>query len=237
MFGIVGSGAMTRNGKPLASRKRVTCAAATRVSPGGLGLFARTKSHRKPMIVSRSSSIHFASCRLASLMVSLQAQRVARGYTARMGDAKSTDAKRTKEGLRATLADLTALHGAPGFEQPLVQYFRRRVAGLADSVEVDRYGNVTATKNGRQAHPRLMVSAHLDEIGFIVKAIELDGFLRFDRLGGFGDVFLPSRRVSVNGRFGVIGGRPGHLQSADTAPRPPAVVDLYIDVGASSAEE
>ena len=51
-------------------------------------------------------------------------------------------AKSTKEGLRATLADLTALHGAPGFEQPLVQYFQRRVAGLADRVDTDRYGNV-----------------------------------------------------------------------------------------------
>jgi putative aminopeptidase FrvX len=147
------------------------------------------------------------------------------------------DAKSTKDGLRATLADLTALHGAPGFEQPLVKYFQRRVAGLADTVEVDRYGNVTATKNGVRSRPRLMVSAHLDEIGFIVKAIEPDGFLRFDRLGGFGDVFLPSRRVSVNGHFGLIGGRPGHLQSADAAPRLPTVTDLYIDVGASSAEE
>jgi putative aminopeptidase len=145
--------------------------------------------------------------------------------------------KSTREGLRATLADLTALHGAPGFEQPLVKYFQRRVAGLADRVEVDRYGNVTATKDGRQSHPRLMLSAHLDEIGFIVKGIEPEGFLRFDRLGGFGDVFLPSRRVSVNGHFGVIGGRPGHLQSADAGPRLPTVTDLYIDVGASSAEE
>jgi putative aminopeptidase len=145
--------------------------------------------------------------------------------------------RNTREGLRATLADLTALHGAPGFEQPLVKYFQRRVAGLADRVETDRYGNVTATKDGRQPHPRLMLSAHLDEIGFIVKGIEPDGFLRFDRLGGFGDVFLPSRRVSVNGHFGIIGGRPGHLQSADAAPRLPTVTDLYIDVGASSAEE
>ncbi len=148
-----------------------------------------------------------------------------------------TDLKQTRDGLRATLADLTALHGAPGFEQPVVTYFRDRVARLADRVDVDRYGNVTAVKDGRRPHPRLMISAHLDEIGFIVKAIEPDGFLRFDRLGGFGDVFLPSRRVSVNGHFGVIGGRPGHLQSADATQRLPTVADLYIDVGASSADD
>ena len=117
-----------------------------------------------------------------------------------------------KDALRETLRDLVALHGVSGFEQSLVQYFRQRVTGLADAVEVDRYGNVTATRRGRQDHPRLMISAHLDEIGFIVKGIEPDGFLRFDRLGGTADAFLPSRRVSVNGHFGVIGAKPGHLR-------------------------
>lgn len=88
-----------------------------------------------------------------------------------------------KSALKETLRDLVALHGAPGFEQPLVQYFRKRAAGLVDRLEVDRYGNVTAVRQGRQQRPRLMLSAHLDEIGFVVKGIEPSGFLRFDRLG------------------------------------------------------
>src|SRR3989442_3173400 len=71
MFGMVGCGAITRKGRPFASRKRVTCAAASVVSPGGFGLFARTKSHRNPMILSRSSSIHLASCVLTSVMAFL----------------------------------------------------------------------------------------------------------------------------------------------------------------------
>src|SRR6266436_2759929 len=65
---MVGWGAITRKGRPFASRKRVTCAAASVVSPGGFGLFARTKSHRNSMILSRSSSIHLASCVLTSVM-------------------------------------------------------------------------------------------------------------------------------------------------------------------------
>src|SRR5882672_5765465 len=142
-----------------------------------------------------------------------------------------------KDALRETLRDLVALHGVSGFEQSLVQYFRQRVQGLADAVDVDRYGNVTATRRGRQDRPRLMISAHLDEIGFIVKGIEPDGFLRFDRLGGTADAFLPSRRVSVNGHFGVIGAKPGHLQSAEELARPATVTDMYIDVGAPSAGE
>src|SRR5438552_12799969 len=65
---MVGWGAITRKGSPFASRNRVTWAAASVVWPGGLGLFARTKPHRNPMILSRSSSIHLASCFLTSLM-------------------------------------------------------------------------------------------------------------------------------------------------------------------------
>jgi putative aminopeptidase len=142
-----------------------------------------------------------------------------------------------KEALKATLRDLSTLHGVSGFEQPLVEYFRKRVTGLVDDVQVDRYGNVTATKRGRQERPRLMLAAHLDEIGFIVKAIDERGFLSFDRLGGMGDGILPCRRVTVNGHFGLIGAKSGHLLSAEKQARPPVVADMYIDVGASSAAE
>jgi len=143
----------------------------------------------------------------------------------------------TKDGLRTTLRDLLELHGVSGFEQPLVGYFERRVADLADDVGVDRYGNVTAIVRGRHERPRLMLSAHLDEIGFIVKGIEPSGFLRFDRLGGTADALLLSRRVSVNGHFGLIGSKAGHLQSGAEQARPASVTDLYIDVGADSAAD
>jgi len=82
-----------------------------------------------------------------------------------------------KDALKATLRDLSALHGVSGFEQPLVEYFRKRATGLVDDVQVDRYGNVAAIKRGRQERPRLMLAAHLDEIGFIVKAVDERGVL------------------------------------------------------------
>lgn len=148
-----------------------------------------------------------------------------------------SDLQATKDGIRASLRELVALHGAPGFEQSPVAYFQKRVSELADSVAVDRYGNVTAVRRGHHEHPRLMISAHLDEIGFIVKGIESSGFLRFDRLGGTADALLYARRVSVNGHFGVFGAKPGHLQSEAEQARRPDVYDMYIDVGADSAEE
>src|SRR5262249_24905506 len=145
--------------------------------------------------------------------------------------------KAMKDALRDTLKDLVALHGAPGFEQSLVQYFRQRVESLVDAVEVDRYGNVTATRRGRQDRPRLMISAHLDEIGFIVKGIVPRVSLLCAVWGATADAFLPSRRVSVNGHFGIIGAKAGHLQSAEEQARAATVADMYIDVGAPTAAD
>src|SRR5207245_11283303 len=81
MFGMVGCGAITRKGRPLASRKRVTWAAASVVSPGGFGLFARTKSHRNLTILSRSSAIQAASCFLTSVMAWLLRRAEWQGHT------------------------------------------------------------------------------------------------------------------------------------------------------------
>jgi putative aminopeptidase len=142
-----------------------------------------------------------------------------------------------KDALKATLRDLSTLHGVSGFEQQLVEYFRKRVTGLVDEVQVDRYGNVTAIRRGQQERPRLMLAAHLDEIGFIVKAVDERGFLRFDRIGGMGDGILPCRRVSVKGHFGIIGAKSGHLLTAEEQARTPVVADMYIDVGAGSAAD
>jgi endoglucanase len=147
----------------------------------------------------------------------------------------TADLQKTKDGIRKKLRELVALHGAPGFEQSVVAYFRDHARG--DSVEVDGYGNVTAVRRGKSEGRRLMISAHLDEIGFIVKGIESSGFLRFDRLGGTADALALCRRVCVNGHFGVTGAKSGHLQSEEEEKRPASVHDMYIDVGAGNADE
>src|SRR6266436_4198991 len=133
----------------------------------------------------------------------------------------------TKQGLKRTLRDLLALHGAPGFEQPVVKYVKSRLDALADNVEIDRYGNVIATKAGQHRQPVLMLSAHMDEIGFIIKGIEPNGFLRFDRLGGVGDALLGCRQVKVNGHFGLIGSLSGHLGAAENLASVAPLADLY----------
>lgn len=148
----------------------------------------------------------------------------------------SNSDKNIKEGLRQTLRDLASLHSLSGFEQAVVRYIRQRFEPISDEVETDRYGNITAVKHGRRAAPLLMISAHMDEIGFIVKSIEPNGFLRFDRMGGAGDALLGCRKVDVNGHFGIIGSLSGHLGSATRLGQVAAISELYIDVGASSAD-
>jgi putative aminopeptidase FrvX len=144
---------------------------------------------------------------------------------------------RIKSELKQTLHDLSRLHGISGFEQSVVAYTQQRFKRVVENVETDRYGNVTATKPGQESAPRLMISAHMDEIGLIVKGIEPNGYIRFDRIGGAGDALLSCRKVDVNGCFGLIGSVSGHLGSADQLGRVTPLKELYIDVGAGSAEQ
>ena len=142
-----------------------------------------------------------------------------------------------KSELMATLKDLTKLHAPAGFEQPVVRYLRDAFAPLADAIEVDSFGNLYALKRGRADHPRLMVEAHSDEIGGVVKSILPDGFLKIDRLGGVLDALIVGRKVWVNGHLGVVGAKSGHLQSADERVKVQVMDAMYVDVGASSADE
>ncbi|MCD6518475.1 MAG: hypothetical protein J7M05_00925 [Anaerolineae bacterium] len=139
--------------------------------------------------------------------------------------------------LRRTLEELTALDGVSGFEQEVVRYLQKAFAELADQVEVDAMGNLYAIRRGALEGPRLMISAHSDEIGGIVKSIDPEGFLRFDTLGGVLPAMLVGRRVRIRGHLGVIGVKSGHLQRPSERERVLPSDELYIDVGAQSAEQ
>ena len=142
-----------------------------------------------------------------------------------------------KSELIATLKDLTRLHAPAGFEQPVVRYLREAFASLADSTEVDAFGNLYVVKRGKSERPRLLVETHSDEIGGVVKSILPDGFLKIDRLGGVLDALIIGRKVWVNGHMGVVGAKSGHLQSAEERAKVQALDAMYVDIGASSAEE
>lgn len=140
-----------------------------------------------------------------------------------------------KAQLKETLRELTALDGVAGQETAVVRWLRDRFAPLADAVTVDRMGNVVATRRGDAVGPHLLVAAHSDEIGALVKAVEADGKVRFEKLGGTVETLLVGRKVRVGGVPGIVGIKPGHLQTAAEQLQVPKARDLYIDVGYDTA--
>jgi len=139
--------------------------------------------------------------------------------------------------LKGTLRELTALDGVAGQERAVVRWLRDRFTPLADEVRVDRMGNVVATKRSDTNGPHLLIAAHSDEIGGLVKAIEADGKIRFERVGGIVETLLVGRKVCVGGVPGIVGIKAGHLQSAAEQLQVPRMRDLYIDVGYDTLAE
>lgn len=128
--------------------------------------------------------------------------------------------------------------GAPGFEQRIRELVLQEVKALADEVSVDNMGNVIAIKRG-QERKKVMIAAHMDEIGFIVNHIDDDGFLRFLPLGGFDPKTLTSQRVIVHGRkdvIGVMGSKPIHLMKPEERTKQVPLQDYFIDLGMPKEE-
>lgn len=136
------------------------------------------------------------------------------------------------------LKEICETPGAPGHESRIREVVLREVKALADEVSVDAMGNVTAIKRGRE-RKKVMIAAHMDEIGFIVTHIDDNGFLRFHPLGGFDPKTLTAQRVIVHGRkdvIGVMGSKPIHIMSPEEKNKVPQLTDYFIDLGLSKEE-
>ena len=131
------------------------------------------------------------------------------------------------------LKKLSEISGTSGFEQPVREIILQEIEGLADNISVDNMGNVTAFRKGK-SDKKVMIAAHMDEIGFIVNYIDENGFLRFSPLGGFDPKTAVSMRVTVHGKkdlTGVIGAKPIHLMSAEERGKKVNLKDFFIDLG------
>ncbi|WP_017731363.1 M42 family metallopeptidase [Nafulsella turpanensis] len=131
--------------------------------------------------------------------------------------------------------------GAPGYEGPIRQLVLDELASLADEVKVDNLGNVIALKKGQNTpeHKKVMVAAHMDEIGFIVTHVDDAGFVRFHTLGGFDPKTLTAQRVIVHGKqdlVGVMGSKPIHVMSQEERNKLPKTTDYFIDLGLPKEE-
>ncbi|WP_232701191.1 M42 family metallopeptidase [Halobacterium wangiae] len=136
------------------------------------------------------------------------------------------------------LRELTETDGAPGHEERVRDVVRSHLPDRVDNVDTDAMGNMVATVEG-DANPdvEVLVAAHMDEIGFIVRHVREDGFVQVDSLGGWDPRVLRAERATVHGEdgdlAGVIGAPPPHTDENPHMRDTDAVKDVFIDLGLS----
>ena len=141
------------------------------------------------------------------------------------------------------LFELLSTPSPTGFETPGQRVWTKYIGAFADRVENDAYGTAWATLEGSAKKPRrIMIEAHADEIGYIVKHITKEGWLRIDRIGGSDTATARGRRLDILGDKGTVRGIIGntaiHLRKDSLADeKAPKIHELYVDVGATSSAQ
>jgi len=136
--------------------------------------------------------------------------------------------------IRNALERLCSVGAPSGFEHPAAEVAAELLRPLMDEVSIDRMGNVIGVKRcGKKNAKRLLLDAHLDEIGLLVTGIE-DGFLRFRSIGGVDPRMLPNRELTILTNpplYGVVASKPLHTQNGEEKDKSTPIAELFIDVG------
>ena len=143
------------------------------------------------------------------------------------------------ERLAKDLTDLMAVPGLSGHEDRVRRAIRDKLDDIGVESRSDTLGNLVATFDGEG--PSVMLFAHMDQLGFIVRKIEPNGFIRLERLGGVPERALPAQEVLIcvaggHDVYGVIANKSHHATSPDEKYNVLRVADLYVDAGFDSAE-
>jgi len=137
------------------------------------------------------------------------------------------------------LKEITEANGTSGHESDIRKIMARELEPLSDEVQYDKLGSVIGRKTGAADGPRVMVIGHMDEIGFMVKEITDDGFIKFLPLGGWwGHVALGQRMRIITSKgpvLGLVGSTPPHLLEPDKRKKVIEIKDMFIDVGATGS--
>lgn len=139
------------------------------------------------------------------------------------------------------LKEICEAPGAPGFEKPIRDLVIQAIKDHVDEYSIDRMGNIIAIKKSKKnpESKKVMVAAHMDEIGFLVSHIDDNGFIRFQTLGGFDPKTLTAQRVIIHGKeevIGVMGSKPIHVMKPEERNKPAKIEDYFIDCGMSKEE-
>lgn len=144
-------------------------------------------------------------------------------------------------GLAETLEKLSNACGVVGREEEVRKLMKSMLEKYVDEVKEDKLGNIIGIKKGEKNAPKVMLAAHMDEIGLLVKTISKEGFLQFAKIGGIDDRILLAQKVLVYTEkgplHGIIGSKPPHIQKEEERKRILAYDELFIDIGAESQEE
>ena len=137
------------------------------------------------------------------------------------------------------LKKLAEARGVSGNEDEVRQLIIEVVTPLVDEVTVDRMGSVIAYKKGTRSNKKVMLCAHMDEVGFIITRIDDNGMLKFATVGSIDPRILPSKKVRIGDKAipGVLGIKAIHLQEPAERERAVKVDQMYIDIGAKNKEE
>jgi endoglucanase len=148
------------------------------------------------------------------------------------------------ESIKNLQQKLSSLLGVSGHEEEVRTFILKQIKNnnLADKSWIDPLGNVLAIKEGKVGENRILLDAHIDEIGFMVSHIKKKGFLRFVSIGGWDNRILLGQSVilkSGSGKIfnGIIGSKPPHLTTIEERKKVIEIPSMYIDIGMKSREE
>ena len=147
-----------------------------------------------------------------------------------------------KERLRSLTSELMLIPGLSGYEGRVRRRLATKLQDLGIASRSDRLGNLIATLDGDKRSPSVMLIAHMDQLGFVVRKIEASGLIRVERLGGVPEKALPAQAVLIcagEGRDvpGVIANKSHHATAPDEKYRVLPYLELYIDAGFGSADD
>ncbi len=136
------------------------------------------------------------------------------------------------------LEKLTSIHAVSGNEEKIRNFILKEVSAFAEC-RIDKNGNLICFKKGKKrAVKKVMLDAHMDEVGLIASSYTSDGFIKFQTVGGIETAVMLCRSVVFeNGVRGVVGLKPVHLSGKEESKKLPDADSLYIDIGASSEQE
>ncbi|MDD6734782.1 MAG: M42 family metallopeptidase [Clostridiales bacterium] len=136
------------------------------------------------------------------------------------------------------IKELTNIDGVSGNETAVREFIKKEISSFADEITVDSIGNLIALKKGN-FKKRVMLAAHMDEVGFIISGVNEDGFLQFKTVGGIDTRVIISKKVRI-GRDnikGIIGMKAIHLQKRTERESVPEIKDIFIDIGAKDKKD